>query len=79
MHIIGLDGGIMPTGFGSTPWGASVRAPYGGTRPELTEVFALARSGSVDVHVERDGFDEAVAAYARLHEGTVRGRAVIVP
>lgn len=79
VQIIGLGGGIMPTGFGSTPWGASVRAPYWGTRPELTEVFELARNGSVDVHVERYGFDEAVAAYARLHEGTVRGRAVIVP
>ena len=59
--------------------GAAVRAPYWGTRSELKEVLELARTGAVGVHVERFGIDDAVEAYAKLHEGTVRGRAVVVP
>ena len=69
----------MPAGFFSTPMGAAVRAPYWGTRSELIEVLDLARSGAVGVHVERYGFDGAVEAYAKLHKGQVRGRAVVVP
>lgn len=79
IHIVGIGGGIMPAGFFSTPMGAAVRAPYWGTRSELIEVLDLARSGAVGVHVERYGFDSAVEAYAKLHKGEVRGRAVVVP
>ena len=39
----------------------------------------LARAGAIGVHVERYGFDQAVEAYQRLHDGAVQGRAVIVP
>ena len=42
-------------------------------------MFDLARAGAVSVHVERYGIDDAVAAYRKLHDGTVRGRAVVVP
>lgn len=79
IQIVGIGGGILPTGFFSTPFGASVRAPYWGSRPELIEVLDLARTGAVGVHVERHGFDTAVEAYHRLHEGSIRGRAVVVP
>ena len=79
IHIVGIGCGILPTGFFSTPMGAAVRAPYWGTRSELIEVLDLARSGAVGVHVERYGFDGAVEAYRKLHAGTVRGRAVVVP
>jgi len=79
VHIVGIGGGTLPTGFFSTPFGAAVRAPYWGTRPELLEVLDLARAGAIGVHVERYGFDQAVEAYQRLHEGAVQGRAVIVP
>ncbi len=79
VQIVGIGGGILPTGFFSTPFGASVRAPYWGSRPELIEVLDLARTGAIDVHVERYGFDTAVEAYHRLHEGQVRGRAVVAP
>lgn len=79
IHIVGIGGGILPTGFFSTPMGAAVRAPYWGTRSELIEVLDLARTGAVGVHVERYGFDGAVEAYRKLHAGTVRGRAVVVP
>ena len=79
VQIVGIGGGILPTGFFSTPFGASVRAPYWGSRSELIEVLDLARTGAVGVHVERHGFDTAVEAYHRLHGGSIRGRAVVVP
>jgi propanol-preferring alcohol dehydrogenase len=79
VQIVGIGGGLMPTGFFSTPFGASVRAPYWGTRPELMEVLGLARTGAIHVEVERFSLDEAPEAYRRLHDGTIRGRAVVVP
>lgn len=79
VHIVGIGGGLLPTGFFSTPFGASVRAPYWGSRSELMEVLDLARAGAIGVHVERFSIDQAVEAYAKLHDGTVRGRAVVVP
>jgi len=79
IQIVGIGGGILPAGFFSTPFGASVRAPYWGSRSELSEVLDLARIGAVGVHVERYGFDRAVEAYDRLHHGKVQGRAVVVP
>lgn len=79
IQIVGIGGGLLPTGFFSTPFGASVRAPYWGSRSELIEVLDLARSGDVGVHVERFTLDTAVEAYTKLHDGQVRGRAVVVP
>jgi propanol-preferring alcohol dehydrogenase len=43
------------------------------------EVLDLARTGAVHVEVEKYTLDEAPEAYRRLHEGAVRGRAVVVP
>ena len=79
VQIVGIGGGRLPTGFFSTPMGASVRAPYWGTRTELMEVLDLAGTGAVHAQVERYSLDEAPAAYRKLHEGAVRGRAVVVP
>jgi propanol-preferring alcohol dehydrogenase len=56
-----------------------VRSPYWGSRGELFEVFELARSGLVRIETERFSLDEAPEAYRRLHDGTLRGRAVVVP
>jgi propanol-preferring alcohol dehydrogenase len=42
------------------------------------EVLDLARAGAVHVEVEKYTLDEAPEAYRRLHEGAVRGRAVVV-
>ena len=76
--VVAIGGGRLPTGFFSTPMGASVRAPYRGTRAELMEVLDLARAGAVQVEVGKYSLDEVPEAY-RLHEGAVRGRAVVVP
>lgn len=79
VSIVGIGGGLMPTGFFSTPFGVSVRAPYWGSRSELQEVLDLARSGAITVHTEAFPIAEAVTAYEKLHAGAVRGRAVVVP
>lgn len=77
--IVGIGGGLLPTGFFSTPFGVRVRNPYWGTRDELTEVIALARDGHIDVTVETFSLEDGPTAYQRLHDGAIRGRAVIVP
>ncbi|MFF1392244.1 NAD(P)-dependent alcohol dehydrogenase [Streptomyces sp. NPDC058287] len=77
--IVGIGGGSLAVGFGTTPYEASVTAPYWGSRSELMEVLDLARAGVVSVHVEPYGIDSAPTAYQRLHDGAVRGRAVILP
>ncbi|WP_031513242.1 NAD(P)-dependent alcohol dehydrogenase [Streptomyces sp. NRRL F-5123] len=79
VSIVGIGGGTLPVGFGVLPFEVSVSAPYWGTRPELQEVLALARDGAVSVHTETFSLDEAPRAYERLHEGSINGRAVILP
>ncbi|TKJ28347.1 NAD(P)-dependent alcohol dehydrogenase [Blastococcus sp. CCUG 61487] len=79
IQIVGIGGAVLPTGFFSTPMGASVRAPYWGTRSELMEVLDLARAGAIHVETERYTLDQAPEAYRKMHEGTIRGRAVVVP
>lgn len=79
ISMIGVGGGAVPVGFGSTAYDVAVRAPYWGTRDELIEVLELARRGQIHVETERFSLDDAPTAYERLHEGTLRGRAVIVP
>jgi len=79
IQIVGIGGGVLPTGFFSTPFGAAVQAPYWGSRSELIEVLDLARRGLVTVHVEGFTLDQAPEAYARLHAGKIQGRAVVVP
>ncbi|TXL57492.1 NAD(P)-dependent alcohol dehydrogenase [Aeromicrobium terrae] len=77
--IVGIGGGVLPAGFFSTPFGVRVRNTYWGTRPELEEIIALARTGQVSVETERFSLDEASEAYRRLGEDDIRGRAVVVP
>lgn len=43
------------------------------------EVFELARSGQVSVETERFSLEDAHEAYRKLHDGQLRGRAVVVP
>jgi propanol-preferring alcohol dehydrogenase len=61
------------------PYEWQVRAPYWGSLPELYEVLDLARSGLVTVETEVFSLDDAPVAYERLHEGSLRGRAVVTP
>lgn len=77
--IVGVGAGAVPVGIFTLPWETKARAPYWGSRSELFEVFDLARSGMIHVETERFSLDDAPKAYERMHAGTLRGRAVIVP
>lgn len=79
ISIVGVGGGSLPVGFGIGPWDVAVRSPYWGSRPELIEVLELARSGRIRVEHEVFSLDEGPLAYERLHAGSLRGRAVLVP
>jgi propanol-preferring alcohol dehydrogenase len=77
--VVGLGGGSFPMAFGTVPLEWSLRRPSWGTLPELHEVVALARSGAIEIPVERLSLEEALDGYRRLHDGEVDGRAVVVP
>ena len=78
--MVGLGGGAFPMGQTTAlPIDWSLSKPSWGTLPELHEVVALARAGSLEVEVERLGLDEAIDGYRRLRSGEVVGRAVVVP
>ncbi|MEU5089315.1 NAD(P)-dependent alcohol dehydrogenase [Streptomyces sp. NPDC021356] len=79
ISLVGIGGAALPVGFGVLPFEVSVSSPYWGSRGELAEVLALARSGAVSVHTQTFTLDEAPLAYERLHEGLIDGRAVILP
>lgn len=77
--IVGLAGGSLPAGFGTLPFETRVVVPFWGTRAELAEVIALARTGRIHAHVDRFPLTDAQRAYDRLRAGQLQGRAVIIP
>ena len=77
--MVGLGPGAIRASVDTLPGGTTVRSPVWGTRSELIEVLDLARSGAIKVETERFSLDDGPQAYERLHAGTLRGRAVLVP
>ncbi len=79
--IVGLGDGAAAArvGFFGGAFETNVAAPYWGARHELIELIDLAHQGVLDIAVERFSLDEGVEAYRRLAQGTLKGRAVIVP
>jgi propanol-preferring alcohol dehydrogenase len=77
--IVAVGGGTIPVRFGSVPYDAAIRTPYWGSRAELLEVLELARRGQISVEIERFDLSDGAQAYAKLHDGQIRGRAVLVP
>jgi propanol-preferring alcohol dehydrogenase len=77
LAYIGRGGGELRVTPGLVPYEVTVRMPTWGTIPELAEVVALARSGAIHSEAEVYGLDDAIAAYGRLKQGEVVGRAVI--
>lgn len=61
------------------PRGSRARAPFWGTRPELTETLDPARTGQIHVDTTVFSMDDAPEAYRQLHDGELRGRALVVP
>lgn len=77
--VVGIGGGEIPLGFFSQPYEVSIATTYWGSRPELTELLALAASGQVSTERTVYRLDDAARAYRDLRDGTVMGRAVVVP
>lgn len=77
--IVGVGAGQLPVGMLAAPYDSTIRAPYWGSRGELFEVFDLARAGLVTVETEVFSLDDAPEAYRKLHDGELRGRAIVVP
>ena len=77
--LVGVGMGNLAVGLLAGPYEWQVRAPYWGSIPELYEVLELARLGLVNVETEVFSLDAAPSAYRRLHEGSLKGRAIVVP
>jgi alcohol dehydrogenase, propanol-preferring len=77
--MLGIAGGTFPLRFGAVPYECTAGLSCWGTLGELREVVSLARDGLLDVDVETVALEDAIAAYGRLRDGKVNGRAVVVP
>ena len=66
-------------GFARQAFEVSAAAIYWGGRHELIELVDLARAGAIEVTTEQFPLADGAEAYRRMHEGTLLGRAVVVP
>jgi propanol-preferring alcohol dehydrogenase len=76
---VGDGGGRVPFGLGTSPDEAVLTTSIWGSRRDLEAVLACARRGDVEWDVEALPLAEANTALARLRQGDVRGRLVLVP
>ena len=79
LTIVGIGGGSLALSFFSVPYEVSIQTTYWGSRSELVEVLNLGARGLVQPKVVTFSLDQAIAAYGQLREGTLSGRAVVVP
>lgn len=79
LTIVGIGGGVLPVGFFSVPYEASIQTTYWGSHRELAEVVDLGARGLLRPTVATYPLSDAVTAYRDLADGRVEGRAVIVP
>ena len=77
--IVGTAGGTVPFSFFSQSYEVSIQTTYYGSRTELAELLDLAARGLVHAESTTYSLDDAAQAYRDLHDGKVRGRAVVVP
>ena len=79
LTIVGVGGGTLPVNFFGFPYECSVQSTYWGSVTELGELLDLARTGGFRVHAETYALDRAGEVYTKMVDGTLQGRAVIVP
>lgn len=79
LTIIGIGGGTLPVSFFSVPYEVNIATTYWGSRSELIEVLDLGARGLVAPKIVTFPLDQAITAYHQLRDGSLRGRAVIVP
>lgn len=79
LTIVGIGGGTLPVSFFGIAYEVSVATTYWGSIGELHEVLALAEAGHIRASVQRFPLEDAARAYEQMQDGTLHGRAVIVP
>ena len=79
LTIVGLGGGALPVNFNSPRNECAVASPFWGSIPELVDVVNLDQTGKIRMLVEHVPLERAGAAYQLLHDGKIKGRAVITP
>ncbi len=79
LTVVGIGEGVLPLGFFTVPYEASVQTTYWGYATELMELLDLARQGRIEAKVTTFGLDEALDGYAKLAAGELTGRGVVVP
>jgi propanol-preferring alcohol dehydrogenase len=77
--LVGIGGGSHQFGFFTSPYEVTFATTYWGSTVELGEVLALAEAGRIRPHTTTYPFDGVADAYRALEDGTVDGRAVVVP
>jgi len=77
--VVGIGPGSFPMGYVHVPRGLSASTVFWGTIPDLAEVVALAGAGAIKSETERFSMQQAPLAYQKLRDGSLTGRAVIVP
>ncbi len=61
------------------PYGAAMSTTFGGSKLELMHLVSLAAAGVIRPHLTRYPLSEVDAAFEKLRNGQIAGRAVIVP
>jgi len=78
--LVGAAGGKLDRPWFSTlPHEAEVFTFQGSSRAHVEAVVGLARDGRIAVEAEQFALADVAGAYARLHDGTLTRRAVVVP
>lgn len=77
--LVGLAGGNFPFSFFTLPAEAAMTSSNWGSRNELEEVLALARSGRLVSNIEQHPLSAINEVFDRLAKGQIPGRAVLVP
>ena len=77
--VVGIGPGSFAMGYVHVPRGLSASTVFWGTISDLAEVVALAGNGTIKSDTERFSMQQAPLAYRKLREGSLEGRAVIVP
>ncbi|MDP9998426.1 alcohol dehydrogenase catalytic domain-containing protein [Pseudarthrobacter sulfonivorans] len=82
IRVPGLSDGVFEFETSQTstslPWGVSLTRPYSGTHQDLHELVALARTGRINVNLQRYTFENTLQAFDDLEAGKITGRAVVV-
>lgn len=83
-QLVGIGGGTVsvpsaPRFGDGWPYGARLQSSYGGTRSDAEACIKLASQGDLTIDTETFSIDDAVAAFDKLEQGTVVGRAVLCP